>query len=583
MEKETGDITPVSLAMIQADILKFGRYLLTFVGFPAFIINVTPALAEGNVSLFLWLQVVVFPFAVCAAWILRAAPLRAQALILSLPLLLVSILGLGQWGPSFGAGILQMAILSLLLVFFFSSIRAFLLLSFLVLAADALIAAGIVYGWLPAPDIRFLDSLDPANWQRVFLSSIAAVPITAFILGKVIQSLSQALKESHSRLERVKEEQAAKEEAQHALDRAQRMEIVGRMASGLSHDFNNTLTVIRGTSELIQMDPESEEVPDLAQNIIRSADNAADISRRLLIFSRQGDISDVRPVDLGSVLQRLGKSLRRLLPADIEVNVLADATLPAKADPSQLDQAILNLSLNARDAMPKGGWLELSTEDRTMADGAPGVLLRVRDSGIGMDEETLARATEPFFTTKDEGKGTGLGLAMVKKMVDLQGGTLRIDSSPGLGSCFDIILPAWTEGEVEVTEVAREVRPRGKILVVDDDSSVRRVMEQALEADGHRVVAMESPGQAATLLSGGYHFDLLITDGVPQRENTPPLMEQFLAGCPDGRVLVYSGYTRDYLEERGMELGGRVEMAPKPLPMDELRRLASALITEGTA
>jgi CheY-like chemotaxis protein len=378
----------------------------------------------------------------------------------------------------------------------------------------------------------------------------------------------------------VKEEQAAKEEAQKALDRAQRMEIVGRMASGLSHDFNNTLTVIRGTAEIIQFDPAAEDVGDLAGNIIRSSDNAADLSRRLLIFSRQGDTRDVRGVDLGETLQRLGKSLRRLLPANVEVSVVAEASLPAAADPSQLDQAILNLSLNARDAMPRGGWLELKAEDREMPDGSPGVLLQVRDSGVGMDEETVALATEPFFTTKEEGRGTGLGLAMVKKMVELHGGILTIDSSPGLGSSFKVHLPAWDEEEMDVTQVAGDLVKGSRILVVDDDSAVRRVLEQALEVDGHRVVAMSSPGEASAIFQGGYCFDLLITDGVPQRENTPPLIEQFLESCPHGRVLVYSGYSEEYLAGRGLQSDGRIQVATKPLPSGVLRQRISALLSE---
>jgi CheY-like chemotaxis protein len=213
-----------------------------------------------------------------------------------------------------------------------------------------------------------------------------------------------------------------------------------------------------------------------------------------------------------------------------------------------------------------------------MADDSPGVLLRVRDSGVGMDEETLAKATEPFFSTKEEGKGTGLGLAMVKKMAELQGGTLTIESRPGLGSSFDLHLPAWTEGDSEVTQVARETASGGRILVVDDDSAVRRVLEQALEMDGHRVVTMSSPGEAAAVLDGGFCFDLLITDGASENEDAPPLPRKFMSRCPDSKVLIYSGYSREHLEERGFAAEEKMVLARKPLPSEELRKMVAALL-----
>ncbi len=570
------------LERIREETLRFGRLLLTFVGVPAYLANTLPAFLSGTATPALWIETSLFIPSVAAAWIVRNAGARVQAFHLGLPILLVSIASLAHWGPSFGAGVLQMAILSLLLLFFYSSVRTFLIISFLVLAADMLVAVLIVQGWIPRPDSSLLDAGRMANWIRIFVSSAAAIPVTAFIMAKVLQSLVASLAQSEERMGRLLEEQAAREEAQRALDRAQRMEVVGKLASGLSHDFNNALTVIRGTAEILESGLRGDEERELAEDIIRASDNAAELSRRLLIFSRQGATSEPRAVDLGGVLRRLGKSLRRLLPADIQVEISAEAT-PNKAcvDPSQLDQAILNLCLNARDAMPDGGRLELHAGAGTFPDGRDAVTLRVKDSGVGMDEATRSRATEPFFTTKEEGEGTGLGLAMVKKMLDQHQGTLRLDSTPGSGTSFELLLPVWDGEMEEEREPEDESGPSAEILLVDDDPGIRRVLVRTLEGGGHRVVAVGSAREAAARIGSGGSFHLLITDGVPDREMSPPLVDRFLEHFPRGRVLLYSGYAREYLQERGLTLGGAIEMAQKPLKSRELLEMVQRLMGEG--
>jgi len=170
------------------------------------------------------------------------------------------------------------------------------------MTADMVVAGLIVQGWIPKPDPGLLDSGMTSNWIRIFVSSAAAIPVTAFVLAKVLQYLTTALEESEVRMTRLLEEQAAREEARRALNRAQRMDGVGRLAWGLSHDFNNTLTLIRGTEEILGADLEDDGRKELAEDIIRASDNAADLSRRLLIFSREGGASEPRPVDLGKVL-----------------------------------------------------------------------------------------------------------------------------------------------------------------------------------------------------------------------------------------------------------------------------------------
>lgn len=568
------------LLEVKKEILRFGRYLLTFVALPVFLFNSVPVWLRGEATPFLWVQAIVFPGALPLVWSTRRWPFRFQALLMAFPVALLSVASVGQWGLTFGAGILQMAVLSLLVVFFFSSIRTVVYFALAMILLDLALGLAILNGWLPTPDVAHVDAANPDNWSRIFVTTAAAIPVTLFILGRALQEMVKAVQESRERLVSLKAEQAAREEAQKAFNRAQRMEVVGRLASGLSHDFNNALTLIRGSAELLQMGSTPEEQEELLEGILRASDNAADLSRRLLIFSRQGEATETQAVDLGGSLQKLGKSLRRLLPPNIEVNIRSRARSAVQADPSQLDQAILNLCLNARDAMPDGGWLELSGEDRVMADGSPGVVVQVKDSGVGMDANTLKMATEPFFTTKEEGKGTGLGLAMVRKMVDQHGGVLEIDSSPGLGSVFSLHLPACTGGDVVSTTVTPQPRHGGSILVVDDDPGVRRIVGKILEEHGFRVVSLSSAGEAVALLEAHYAFDVLVTDGVPQRDNSRPLTDHFMDHCPRGRVLVYSGRPPEALEEQGIRSEGRVSVAQKPLPANALLERVSDLVSQ---
>jgi signal transduction histidine kinase len=274
------------------------------------------------------------------------------------------------------------------------------------------------------------------------------------------------------------------------------------MAGGIAHDFNNILTAIIGyTSMLISQASEADPAKDLAQRVLRAADRAAGLTRSLLAFSRKQKM-EMKPVDLNEILKNQEHLLRRLIGEDILLRAEpAPEPLVVRVDAGQIEQVILNLVTNARDAMPRGGLLSLTAHAATLDAshaGPPGgpslqgpcVLLCVSDSGAGMDAATLERIFDPFFTTKAVGKGTGLGLAIVHGIVQQHGGLIQVYSHPGIGTTFKIYLPRLDSG-VLTPESGEELLPRGgteRILLVEDETDVRRVVRMMLEGGGYRVL-----------------------------------------------------------------------------------------------
>src|SRR6202050_3072682 len=286
------------------------------------------------------------------------------------------------------------------------------------------------------------------------------------------------------------------------LRQSQKMEAVGRLAGGVAHDFNNLLTVIMGYSQILtDGPPAASRLKDATAQIRAAADRAAGITRQLLAFSRKQVLSP-RVIDLNQIMVNLDTMLRRLIGEDIEVLTVPGRELGAvKADPGQIEQVIMNLALNARDAMPNGGQITLETENMELDESyareheplQPGryVMLAVSDTGTGMSPDTQAHIFEPFFTTKEVGKGTGLGLSMVYGIVKQSGGYIWVYSEPGRGTSFKIYLPA-VAGAAEIPKsVERSGKlPRGTetILVVDDDASLREVTCEFLRAGGYTVI-----------------------------------------------------------------------------------------------
>ncbi len=377
------------------------------------------------------------------------------------------------------------------------------------------------------------------------------------------------------------------------LRQAQKMEAIGQLAGGVAHDFNNLLTIITGYSDILlaRLRPGAKEM-DLVNQIKHAGDRAASLTRQLLAFGRK-QLFQVRILDLAEVIQNLGKMLRRLIGEDIELIIRNDPHLGLiKADPGQIEQVLMNLATNARDAMPAGGTLTISTSNVELTrngvgqlpDIRPGpyVLLEVRDTGCGMNEATLARIFEPFFTTKDVGKGTGLGLATVYGIVKQSQGHIDVESQPGLGTTFRIWLPRQEETHLNLA-TSREsalVLPAGKetVLLVEDEDAVRKLLGQVLQFRGYQVLEART-GEEALQLCRQHQgkIALLVTDVIMPGMNGRQLVEQVSAAQPDLKVLYMSGYPRTVLDDRAITAPGTAFL-PKPINQGDLARKVRELL-----
>jgi len=331
------------------------------------------------------------------------------------------------------------------------------------------------------------------------------------------------------------------------------MEVVGRLAGGVAHDFNNILTTIRGYGDLLLERVEADSPAwDAVQHIRRSATRAAALTEQLLVFTRRRP-PQPRVVQLNDVLRHMSGLLRRVIGEDIKMDVRLDARLPnVKVDPGQIEQMVLNLAINARDAMAKGGQLTISTADLTGS-----VRIVVEDDGIGMDEETRRHIFEPFFTTKGIGKGTGLGLSIVHAIVEQSGGHITVESAPGKGARFSIVLPSVNlprEQRTSATPVPSPAIPRGSetILVAEDDEEVRDFVEHVLKRSGYHVLCAPD-GAAAMRVAQSFpgEIALLLSDVVMPNLNGRQLAEQLQPLRPKLRVLHMSGYPGDTIARYG--------------------------------
>ena len=379
------------------------------------------------------------------------------------------------------------------------------------------------------------------------------------------------------------------------LRQAQKMEAVGRLAGGIAHDFNNILTAITGHADLLledlgHHDPRRADVDEIR----RSAERAAGLTRQLLAFSRQ-QVLQPKVVDLNALVLDMDKLLRRLIGEDVELATVLDPTLGrVTADPGQLEQVIVNLAVNARDAMPQGGKLTLETRnidldssytlEHSLVKPGPYVQLTVSDSGIGMDEETQAHAFEPFFTTKPRGQGTGLGLAMVYGTVKQSGGFIWVYSEPGHGATFKIYLPrvdAPVESATPPAPVERPPRGSETVLLAEDEPAVRAIAQQVLERQGYTVLAAPSGADALALAAQhGATIDLLLTDVVMPGMSGRDLADRLTAQRPGIRVLYISGYTDNAIVRHGMLEPGLAYLQ-KPFRPDALVRKVRDVLDEG--
>ncbi len=386
-------------------------------------------------------------------------------------------------------------------------------------------------------------------------------------LASVFNVMVGRLQEAHEELEqtnrdledRVEKRTRQWRKSEQLLRQAQKMEAVGRLAAGVAHDFNNLLTVINGQSELLLLElDEDDPMREGAESISIAGESAALLTQQLLAFSRK-QVLQPTDLDFNEVVENVGKMLGRLLGETVELHGRPGSSLgTVRADPGQIEQVLLNLAVNARDAMPDGGHLTLATQNRRVAIGdelhiegledGDYVELTITDTGHGMSEETRALAFEPFFTTKPGGKGTGLGLATVHGIVSQSGGHIRVESVVGRGTTFSLYFPRHL-GKAEVRAVGPETPWEGgseRILLVEDDHQVRGLARRMLERGGHEVVEADC-GETALerCAEHGGRFDLLRTDVVMPGMNGRELELKVRELHPSVAVMYMSGYTDD--------------------------------------
>ena len=481
--------------------------------------------------------------------------------------------------------------------------------TFEVMAVDAT-------GLVSAKPARLTFAMLPAFWQHWLFRSLVALLVMGVVaavpvlrnrslvaerrrLEDLLAQHTGTLKERNAQLEReISEREAAvqaRERIEEKLRHAQKLEAVGRLAGGIAHDFNNLLTSVVGHAELIgyELGAQHPSYPDLAE-IRRAADRGASLVSQLLAFSRQQVVKRT-VLDLNAIVTDDTRMLQRMLGADITLDVaLAPDLGRIRGDKSQIDQILMNLALNARDALTRGGTLTISTanveasqplteEETGDTVSGPCVLLRVSDNGEGMHASVRKRVFEPFFTTKDVGKGTGLGLSTVYGIVKQNDGHIAVESVRGLGTSFAIYLPRVTTDEVpesagtSMPEVSAPADVRADaVLVVEDEASVRALVRRVLEGAGYRV--LEAPDGASALAIVASHegpIHLLLTDMIMPGVSGQEVAAAARALRPDLRVIFMSGHTRDVLGSRGM-VDAQTDLLQKPFGPAELAQRVGA-------
>jgi PAS domain S-box-containing protein len=404
--------------------------------------------------------------------------------------------------------------------------------------------------------------------------------ITVRISGRAVSSAD----EPADVLEAIAEDVTDRRALEDQFRQAQKMEAVGRLAGGVAHDFNNLLMVISGYAEVIlaQVDHASP-LHEKGRAIQLAADRATTLTRQLLAFSRK-QLLELKVVDVNAIVQDMERLLRPLIGENIDlVTILSPEAAHTRADAGQLEQVIMNLVVNAKDAMPAGGRLTLRTENLAVDDNhhrgpqfiRPGryVTLQVSDTGMGMDRETQSRIFEPFFTTKEKGKGTGLGLSTVYGIVKQSGGYVMVHSELGRGTTFHIYLPL-VEGVLEKSSVAPPDAVGGTetILLVEDEESVRQLVRDTLAGRGYEVLEAEN-GEAGITAAARHRgdIDLVITDVMMPGMGGREMVQQLIKARPGTRVLYLSGYTEDAILNDG-SVDQATAFLQKPFTLQSLSR-----------
>ena len=442
------------------------------------------------------------------------------------------------------------------------------------------------------PDVPFLFVSDTQGEE--FAIDMMQHGATDYIskqrLGRLVPSIKRTLRELDERLERRRAEDALRV-SEKQFRQAQKMEAVGRLAGGLAHDFNNLLTVIMGHSQVLLGElPSGNPIRAKIEEMQKAGERAASLIRQLMAFSRKQPL-EPKILPLNSVVGNVESMLRRLIGEDIQLVIRPDPfNGHVKADPGQLEQVLMNLVVNARDAMPNGGLLAIETSQTELARTpmhhlhplplGQYVKLTVTDTGCGMNADVLAHLFEPFFTTKEEHKGTGLGLSTVFGIVTTCGGGIDVWSQVGHGTTFDLYFPRVNPQATTADATAPQGRLRQgseTILLVEDDSGVRNLVRHELVKTGYQVIEAKNGVEAClTATQQSYHVDLLLTDVVMPGMNGRELAQHLSVIKPNLRVLFMSGYLDDISVNSGMD-PHRTTFLQKPFTPDLLLRTVRTL------
>jgi signal transduction histidine kinase/CheY-like chemotaxis protein len=461
------------------------------------------------------------------------------------------------------------------------STRAALLMLGACLLSMAAAAYGFASGLLHPHSVGHVDPRVPLNWLRIGLYTLfptaTAAVATSYVLGKLNETL-------HARTElvaRLRSEIEQRQRAHAELERAQKLEAIGQLAAGIAHDFNNTLSVVSLEAELLKRKTrEPAAIARAAEALLGAAERGAQLVRQLLLFGR-ADTQETEVVDAARTVELCTRALQRLLPPEIRLEMGVHAgVLAVCMNPSELQQIVLNLGINARDAMPRGGTLrfdltqialdETSAREHGIAAGRY-ALLTCCDTGTGMDEHTLARVFEPFFTTKSRAAGTGLGLTNVWNIARRTSGTAQATSTPGVGTTFRIYLPLSSEVPKPAPRTRLNVGGGHEtVLVVEDDISIRALLVSTLIDAGYAVLDAGSADAALPLLRQPQRrIDLLCTDVAMPGMSARELIGELRAQHPEAAVLVCSGYSEDERIARGIR-EGEWRLLPKPFDRQTL-------------
>jgi PAS domain S-box-containing protein len=411
-------------------------------------------------------------------------------------------------------------------------------------------------------------------------------PIQVRLSGRVVRDASGEV----SHLDIFADDVTEKKQLEAELSQAQKMHAIGQLAGGVAHDFNNLLTVIIGHVGIMLADPRETDSLESLEAVQGAAERAAALTKQLLAFSRR-QMMRSQTMNLNEVIQNLMGMLKRLIKENIELEFIPGSSLgTVKADPNEIERVLLNLVVNAQDAMPSGGRLTIETANAHIdgdphqpgeAGGRDYVQITVRDTGIGMDRETQARVFEPFFTTKEPNEGTGLGLSVVYGVVRQSGGFVRLESQPGQGTAFRVFLP-----RIAVVSVAPRVPPRSAnlprgsetILFAEDDAAIRRLVTHSLEGLGYRVLAVPD-GIAALAAAKEWRGEihLLLSDFVMPSLGGRELAARLRNADPLLKVVFISGYAGHSVTEKELQLGD-VWFLQKPFSLDLLARTVRGVL-----